>query len=68
MNELKIEYNKLLLKYENGCKYLTQNKQDITKYMPIINRIITKLDNIIRKLYLEYNYKMTIDEIMKGFV
>ena len=34
MNEIKRKYNHTLKRFENGCKYLSKNPNEVSKYIP----------------------------------
>jgi hypothetical protein len=62
MEDYKIEYNKLLERYYNGCKYLEENRNEIEKHLDLLLNIQNKLDIMIEK----YNITDT-DVILGGF-
>ena len=62
MEAYKIEYNKLLERYYNGCKYLEENRDEIEKHLDLLLNIQNKLDIMIEK----YNIKDT-NIILNGF-
>lgn len=62
MESYKIEYNKLLERYYNGCKYLEDNRDKIDEYLDLLLNIQNKLDIIIEK----YNIKDP-EIILNGF-
>ena len=62
METYKVEYNKLLERYYNGCKYLEINKDEFEKYSNLLLNIRDKLDIMIEK------YNITDKEIiLNGF-
>ena len=62
MEAYKIEYNKLLERYYNGCKYLEENRDEIEKHLDLLLNIRNKLDIMITK------YNITDNEIiLNGF-
>lgn len=62
MEIYKIEYNKLLERYYNGCKYLEENRNEIEKHLDLLLNIQNKLDIMIEK------YNITNSEIiLNGF-
>lgn len=62
MEAYKIEYNKLLERYYNGCKYLEKNRDEIEKHLDLLLNIRNKLDIMITK------YNITDNEIiLNGF-
>lgn len=67
MEDLKKKYNATLKRFENGCKYLGDNKNDIPKYIPEMIKITKDLGIIIDMFYNSYGYIMTSDEIERGF-
>ena len=62
METYKVEYNKLLERYYNGCKYLETNRDEIEKHLDLLLNIQNKLDIMIEK----YNIKDK-DIILNGF-
>lgn len=62
MEAYKIEYNKLLERYYNGCKYLEENRNEIEKHLDLLLNIQNKLDIMIAK----YNITDT-EVILNGF-
>lgn len=62
METYKVEYNKLLERYYNGCKYLETNRDEIEKHLDLLLNIQNKLDIMIEK----YNIKDK-DIISNGF-
>jgi len=67
MEDLKKKYNATLKRFENGCKYLGDNKNDIPKYIPEMIKITKDLGIMIDMFAQLYLYVMTDDEIQKGF-
>lgn len=62
MEAYKIEYNKLLERYYNGCKYLKEHPEKMNEYLDLLLNIQNKLDIIIDK------YKIVDkDVILNGF-
>lgn len=47
MEKYKQEYNNLLKRYYNGCKYLNENPQEIEKFMPELLKILENINIII---------------------
>lgn len=47
MEAYKIEYNKLLERYNNGCKYLEENPKEIKKYLDLLLNILNELNIMI---------------------
>ena len=62
MESYKVEYNKLLERYYNGCKYLETNQNEIEKHLDLLLNIQNKLDIMIAK----YNITDT-EVILNGF-
>lgn len=62
MESYKVEYNKLLERYYNGCNYLETNRNEIEKHLDLLLNIQNKLDIMIEK----YNIKDK-DIILNGF-
>ena len=62
MEQYKIEYNKLLNRFNNGCKYLTENPKDEEKYLPELLNIAEKMEKILAK-----HPSYTQDELLNGF-
>lgn len=62
MESYKSEYNHLLERYYNGCKYLKENPKEIENYSSLLLNIQNKLDIMIEK------YKIVDkDIILNGF-
>lgn len=49
MEDYKVEYNKLLERYYNGCKYLEENRNEINKHLNLLLEIQNNLNKIIEK-------------------
>lgn len=47
MEKYKQEYNNLLKRYYNGCKYLSENPQEIEKFLPELLKILENINIII---------------------
>lgn len=47
MESYKIEYNRLLERYYNGCEYLKHNPDEVDKYLNLLLNILNKLNIII---------------------
>ena len=47
MEKYKQEYNNLLKRYYNGCKYLSENPQDFEKFLPELLKILENINIII---------------------
>ena len=62
MEEKKIEYNKILQRYYNGCNYITEHLEELDKYLPIVCELLKKLNKIIKEIG-----NMTEKEILEGF-
>lgn len=62
MESYQEEYNKLLERYYNGCKYLEDNRDKIDEYLNLLLNIQKNLDIIIEK----YNIKDP-EIILNGF-
>lgn len=62
MESYKIEYNNLLNRYYNGCKYLEENPDKFDEYLDLLLNIQKNLNIMIEK----YNIKDK-DIILKGF-
>lgn len=60
MEEYKIEYNKLLKRYENGIKYIQTHPSEL-KWFGEIQKIMNDLDEMIRK------YNISGENVLKGF-
>lgn len=67
MNEIKKKYNHTLKRFENGCKYLSKNPSEISKYVPEMINIVKDLGIMIDILAERYFYVMTDVEIRQGF-
>lgn len=68
MEELKKKYNYTLKRFGNGCKYLSQNPSEISKYIPELITIVKDLGIIIDMFAEQYQYVMTDKEIERGFI
>lgn len=62
MEEYKQKYNKLLIRYYNGCKYLKNNSHKFSEYFSELLKILNSLNEII-----ETHPEMNKDEILNGF-
>lgn len=62
MDLYKEEYNKLLERYYNGCKYLKQNPSELENYLKLLLNILEKLNIII-----EQNNITDKEIILNGF-
>ena len=62
MEEYKIEYNKLLTRYYNGCNYISEHKNETDFYLDELFKIRSKLCKITAE-----HPEMTTDEILNGF-
>lgn len=49
MKSYQEEYNKLLERYYNGCKYLEENRHEVDKHLDLLLEIQNNLNNIIEK-------------------
>lgn len=67
MEELKNKYNYTLQRFENGCMYLGEHKNEIPKFLPEMIKITKDLGIMIDMFAEKYDYVMTNDEIQKGF-
>jgi hypothetical protein len=65
MSVLKDEYNKLLERYYNGCKYLENNRNEIDKYIYELLKIQNDLEDLLNKI--QKTDKVNSDEITNGF-
>lgn len=62
MEKYKQDYNNLLNRYYNGCKYLKTNPDEFEKYLDLLLNIQKELDIMITK----YNIKDS-NIILNGF-
>ena len=62
MESYKVEYNRLLERYYNGCKYLETNRDEIDKHLDLLLNIQDKLNKMIE----EYNITDN-NAILNGF-
>lgn len=62
MESYKQEYNNLLKRYYNGCKYLSENPKEIEKFMPELLKILENINIIIVQ-----NDITNKDIMLKGF-
>lgn len=62
MEDYKVEYNKLLERYYNGCKYLEENRNEIDKHLNLLLDIQNNLNKII-----ERNKITDTNVILNGF-
>jgi type II secretory ATPase GspE/PulE/Tfp pilus assembly ATPase PilB-like protein len=65
MSVLKDEYNKLLERYYNGCKYLENNRNEIDKYIYELLKIQNDLEDLLNKI--QKTDKVNSYEITNGF-
>ncbi len=47
MEDYKQEYNKLLKRYYDGCKYIESNPNEWDKYINVLLEIKNKMDKLI---------------------
>ena len=47
METYKTEYNKLLTRFNNGCKYIIENPDKENKYLPELSKIAEKMEEMI---------------------
>lgn len=66
LDKVKNQYNKLLKRFENGCVYLGNHKDEIPKYLPELVRITKDLSTII-DIMANNGHIMTDNEINYGF-
>ena len=67
MEDLKKKYNATLKRFEKGCVYLGEHKNEIPKYVPEMIKIVKDLGIMIDMFAQLYLYVMTNDEIERGF-
>lgn len=53
MEDYKSEYNSLLARYNNGCKYLEKNPSERAKWLPELIKIMDELDRYIKEYSIE---------------
>lgn len=58
----KQEYNHTLQRYYNGCNYIEQHIEEMDKYLPVVQQLLSKLNLTIKKIG-----NMTEKEILEGF-
>ncbi len=63
--QLKWEYNSTLKRYYNGCNYIEEHPKEAQKYLPIILKLLNKINELLRQI----QKKQTISEqeILGGF-
>ena len=61
MQNLKQEYNKTLKRYYNGCNYLFNNPNEWDKYLPVVQKLLDKLNLILSQI------PATEKQILEGF-
>jgi len=62
---LKKDYNFLLKRYYNGCKYLENNREEIDKWMPELGNIMKSMDVLLDEI-MKYE-EIKEEQILKGF-
>ena len=62
MQNLKEIYNQTLQRYYNGCNYIEQHIEELDKYLPVVQQLLSKLNLIIEEIG-----NMTEQEILEGF-
>lgn len=62
---LKEDYNFLLKRYYNGCKYLEKNRKEIDKWMPELSNILKSMDVLLDEIMKHETIKE--EQILKGF-
>lgn len=62
MQLYKQQYNNLLKRYYNGCKYLKEHPEENEKFMPELLKILDKLNIILKEHPTKDN-----EEILNGF-
>ena len=65
ISELKKRYNELLSRLRKGCIYLENNRQDIDKYIPEIEKIQNEMEKITNKIMEKE--EMSNEQIINGF-
>ena len=66
MDKYKQEYNKLLERYYNGCKYIESHPDEWDKYINVLIEMVNKLEEILN-IIKSQNKNITNDEILNGF-
>ena len=67
LDTLKQEYNALLMRYNNGVKYIETHPKEIKKWEKELLKIVTNLDIKIHEIKFYCEYIMTEEEIENGF-
>lgn len=67
IDTLKNEYNALLIRYNNGIKYIETHPKELKKWEKELLKIMTNLDLKIHEIKFYCNYKMSDKEKMEGF-
>lgn len=47
MIDIKEKYNKLLVRYYNGCDYLQKHPEQWDKYYPVLEKILDEMNRIL---------------------
>ena len=68
MRELKIEYNKLVVRLKNAEKFFEgcKGEEEINKYMPLLKTILNESQKILNKL-ADLGVEFTSDDVVEGF-
>lgn len=67
IDTLKNEYNALLIRYNNGIKYIETHPKELKKWEKELLKIMTNLDLKIHEIKFYCNYEMSDKEKMEGF-
>ncbi len=62
MNSLKQEYNKMLIRYYNGCNYIETHMDECDKYLPEVQKLLNRLNSILKQIP-----EAKEEEILNGF-
>lgn len=60
--QMKKQYNYLIQRFYNGCKYLEEHRKEIDKYIHVLLEIIDNLGEILKEMP-----EATKKEILNGF-
>lgn len=65
IEDMKFNYNYLLMRYQKGCCYISENMNEFEEWITTLNDILDNMNIILDELLKYIN--ISDDEILKGF-